>query len=106
MSFNGSEGESISKQNAADMTRTYREENPGTRKAHFFGKVIIENILGQEGCMGIRIYYGIDSQQNLQLLVVGANANEDDQLGTAETIADLSVPCPNNCGVANDLNGN
>lgn len=106
MSFNGSEGSAIALTDAAAMTKNYRDANPGATKAHFFGNTIINKILAQSGCEGIRIYYGIDSDNALQLILVGAESNEDDQIATGHTIADISSPCPNSCGVANALNGN
>ena len=51
--------------------------------------------------MGIRIYYGVNSDEEKELVLVGANANEDDM---TELVADLSCPCPNRCGKSNDLN--
>ena len=106
MSFNGSEGSSITLERAAAMTEKYRDENLGATKAHFFGKTIIAGILAQSDCEGIRIYYGIDADDDLQLVIVGAESNEDDQIGTGHTIADISSPCPTSCGEANVLNGN
>lgn len=101
MAFNGSEGGEITLQDGAAMTKEYRRQNPGEIKGHFFGKDILKDILEQEGCMGIRMYYGIGESGQKELVLVGADASEDDM---TELVADLSLPCPGVCGSANALN--
>lgn len=101
MAFNGSEGGEISLDVAANMTAKYRKENPNDTLAHFFGKDILNEILNQEGCMGIRMYYGIDDDGQKQLVIVGADQEGNDM---TSLVADLSFPCPNICGKQNELN--
>lgn len=101
MSFNGNEGGEISLAEGAAMTAKYRTENPTKLKGHFFGKDILTKILEQDGCMGIRMYYGIDSNEKQQLVIVGADSDENDML---ELVADLSFPCPDACSTPNPLN--
>ncbi len=101
MSFNGTEGGSISLTAGAALTGEYRKKNPGATKGHFFGKDILQDILDQEGCMGIRMYYGLDEDGNKELVLVGADADEND---LTALVADLSMPCPGVCGNANVLN--
>lgn len=101
MAFNGTEGGQITLEDGADMTSRYRDQNPGETKGHFFGKDILHEILKQDGCMGIRMYYGVDKDGNKELVIVGADEAEDDML---ELVADLSRPCPNRCGSSNALN--
>lgn len=101
MAFNGTEGGAISIEEAGALTRQYRENNPNETIAHFFGKEILQQILDQQDCMGIRIYYGIDADGNRELVLVGANENEDDIL---DLIADISTPCPKACSSPNALN--
>ena len=100
MAFDGSEGSEVVLSDAASWTLTYRNIHRQDTKAHFFGKSIINTLLNQEGCMGIRIYYTLDRGVK-ELVLVGVDANEDDIL---VTIADASVPCPPYCGVNNELN--
>ncbi|MBJ6108163.1 hypothetical protein JAO73_04010 [Hymenobacter sp. BT523] len=71
-------------------------------QSYFLGRKIIETLLGQGG-MGIRIYYGLDSGVP-QLLAVGADANENDQLGDGFIIADEGVGGPPRSGQSNFLN--
>jgi hypothetical protein len=102
MSFTGSEGAPIALTTAADWTAAYRSANPGTTIAHFFGDKIIQDILAQEGCVGIRMYYGIDTDGASQLILVGADSEEKDLV--EGIVADYSCPCPNMCGSSNALN--
>jgi len=101
MAFDGTEGGEISLRLGADMTAAYRDQNSGARKAHFFGKDILNEILNQEGCMGIRMYYGLNSDDERELVLVGADANENDM---TSLVADLSLPCPNTCDTNSPLN--
>jgi len=100
MAFDGSEGKEIRISTAAGYTAAYREANPEDTKGHFFGKDILDILLSQQDCMGLRIYYGLNNGAK-ELVIAGANSDEDDIIGK---IADASVPCPPSCGVANDLN--
>ena len=70
----------------------------------FFGRDAIEAILAQDKCVGIKFYFAMDeaSEPRLTLVLVGAEANEDDQVNGR--IADFALPCPNHCGAVNKLN--
>ncbi|TPE44390.1 hypothetical protein [Pontibacter mangrovi] len=103
--YNGSEGGQIEPEVAASYTQNYRQSiagKEGVAKAHFFGRDILQAILEQEGCMGIRIYYGIDENGQKQLVLVGANADGEDM--EDGVMADFSHVCPPDC-VASILNG-
>lgn len=101
MAFDGTEGGKITLQEGAGLTKGFRLRNPVAIKARFFGKDILNQVLDQEGCMGIRIYYGQDENGNNQLVLVGADSDENDML---DLVADTSVPCPNLCSSPNALN--
>lgn len=81
---------------AIQWTTNFRNANPGAVKAHFFGEVIINQILSQPNCIGMRLYHAIDDNNLPQILLVGVDANGDDM--TNDTIADMSHPCPTACG--------
>lgn len=111
--FDGREGRPISLEKATKWTKRYRkskdyEEDPV--KAHFFGCDIIEKILAEPGCKGIRIYYGLNEKKEKQLLLVGCNDKGNNILkaeiagkdGGDAIIADESVRCPNMCPVDED----
>jgi hypothetical protein len=101
MAFDGTEGGKITLSTAAAMTAEFRRNNPNTTLAHFFGKNILNEILNQDGCMGIRMYYGLDDNGNRELVIVGVDNNEND---LTDLVADLSHPCPNACSSPNSLN--
>ena len=101
MSFNGNEGTTISQNDARTLTSTYRTNNPNQRKALFFGKNKLQALLNQNGCMGLRIYFGEDSAGNPELVIVGADASEKDMLNS---ILDKGVACPSNCDSSSILN--
>jgi len=111
MAFNGNEGSPIALSTASTWTSNYRATGTATEPAeplaHFFGEKIILSILAQPGCVGIRIYYGIDGDGNKALIMVGADANQNDIIGTAAApaiIANFSMPCPTYCSSSNALN--
>lgn len=100
MSFNGTEGGPIDLDDGATLTGNYRAAG-NTELGAFYGKDILRQILDQEGCMGIRIYYGEDKNGKKEMVLVGADANEDDML---ELVADVGKKCPPHCGAPNSLN--
>lgn len=103
MPFTGNESSAITLQQATDWTTTYRTQNSGAVKAHFFGKNKLMDLLDQPNCVGIRAYYAIDDNGAKQLVLVGATADEQD-LYTG-LILDHSSPCPTFCATASPLNG-
>ncbi len=102
MPFTGSENHSITLSQAAQWTRNYRIANPGQTLAHYFGKQAIIDILNQETCVGLRVYYALDDAGEKQLILVGVDANENDLFNGV--LAERSVKCPQACGMLNPLN--
>ncbi len=104
--FNGGEGEPIDLAQAAKWTANYRSGNTGsdgdTVKAHFYGREVLQQLLDQPGCMGIRIYYAHDEKGQKQLVLIGANEEGDDM---EELIIDGSHICPPDCSTTGKLNG-
>ncbi len=103
MSFTGNEDHGITLTQASQWTKNYRTANPGAIRGHFFGKTAIQNILNQEGCVGIRIYYALDDSGVKQLIICGATSDEADIVNGL--LAERSKPCPPYCGTKNPLNG-
>jgi hypothetical protein len=97
--YNGSGGAPIDLDTAKKWVANYRSTNPGQIEAHFFGAQIINQILSEHDCMGIRIYYGIDDAGAKQVLLVGVDSNGNNLLptGSNNIIADFSWPCPPGC---------
>src|SRR5258706_16421560 len=106
-SFNGTEGSSISAEIAKSWIANYGNNNPLRIQGHFFGFEIINQILAESGCIGIRIYYALNALGIQQLLLVGADANGGSLLPASNvggrvsdggnTVADMSFPCPAYC---------
>lgn len=103
--FDGSEGGAISLETFQKWSGNYIQENQDGTQAHFFGREIINQILAEEGCVGIRMYYALDDDGNRQILLVGVDSEGNDLLPSAggriadggNTVADMSWPCPTYC---------
>ena len=99
----GEEAKPISLKQAAAWTANYRERFPNEVISYFFGINIINEIIKQEGCVGLRVYYanskpltgfqkfiiGIsnflrrsvaNADGEKHLIVVGSDAHGNDQL--------------------------
>jgi len=104
MAFDGSEGTSIDPNVAGEWTRNFRDGSTSGNNAHFFGREILEQLLSEEGAMGIRFYYGFDDNGDRQLLAVAADAEQNDLLENENIVADDSSCCPPFSSIANLLN--
>jgi hypothetical protein len=103
MSFNGNEGAFISLEEGAAMTANYRNTiQTGEVIGLYYGKEIIEKILEQPGCVGMRFYFAINQKSEKTLVLVGTDANQNDIVDGL--IGDHAFPCPNVCGNSNSLN--
>jgi hypothetical protein len=103
MTFTGNEGAVITLAEGSKMTAAYRATiSTGDTIALAVGKNLVNSILGQTGCMGIRMYFALDEDENKQLVLVGVDANGDDM--TAGVIVDNMITCPNICSKKNSLN--
>jgi len=102
MAFNGTEGEFITLAEGGEMTKAWREGDNGSTKAVFFGRDKLIEILNQEDCVGIRMYFGKNEDNEKSLVLVGASADENDQV--QGKILDRGAPCPKVCATANALN--
>lgn len=60
---------------AKKWIRNFQEQNPGAMKACFFGADILEKILRQDSCIGIRVYNAIDDKGSAAFVIVGAKEN-------------------------------
>jgi len=118
----GKEGSPIELELAASWTKNYRDKHPGETISQFFGKEILEKILSQEHCLGIRFYYALDREGKKHLIITGAMSDGTDQIeghtkahapaakegaapklmaGTAPvvyTVGEMSSPCPGSPG--------
>jgi len=104
MAFTGKEKHAISLTDAGKITGNFRKKatSGGAVVGHFFGAETVKKILAQEGCVGIRIYYAAKDDGSPTLVMVGADADENDLVNGE--IAEWPLPCPPFCGVSNSLN--
>lgn len=71
-------------------------------KAFGLGMNKIQDLLDQSGCIGIRIYNGIDGDGNKNVILVAIDQYGDDM--TTGLILDMTLPCPTACAPNNALN--
>lgn len=95
-------GEIVSLDEAKAMTAAYRAAHPNEVKAQLYDKGLIEQVLNQQGCVGIRIYHGIDNG-NLCSVIVGVDAQEEDMHNGI--ILEKGTLCPPKCSTRSLLNG-
>lgn len=74
----GKEGQEFDLETSANWTKNYRDKYPGETVSHFFGKEIVQKILDQDGCMGVRIYHAHDDQDKKHVIIVGADQHGND----------------------------
>jgi len=102
--FKGNEGEKITIEEAVKFTENYRNsEKAEAIKAEFIGKDLVEEILGQEKCVGLRLYFGKNEKGDLNIVVVGADEDGNDLY--QGVIAEKLPPCPPYCGTSSPLLG-
>jgi hypothetical protein len=96
---------SISLNDAAALTANYRNfhnNDPATIRGGAFSKDIIQDILNQTGCEGIRYYYGMDTNNVPQLVLVGYDASDNDLFNGVR--AEKARLCPPSWPDSNQLN--
>ena len=98
----GQEIQSISLTDAAALTHNYMSAGAaGMRQAEFFSQASIKNILNQNGCIGIRIYYGKKTDGTPVLVLVGVDAQGGDM--TDGPLTEKGFPCPPICDSTSSL---
>lgn len=103
MAFTKDAGAFITLDEGSRMTAEFRKTiTNGDTIAHAVGANLVNAILNQDGCNGMRMYYALDENGNKQLVLVGADANGDDI--TSGYIVDHMLPCPMTCSQKNRLN--
>lgn len=86
---------------AMAYTHAWQKANPGERKAWMLPREIIDEILKQPGCSGIRIYRG-GPRGDERLIWVGTDKEGKDLTGGP--IAEECYPCPPECDETTKLN--
>jgi hypothetical protein len=84
---------------AKEMCRGHRVaagKGEGYLRAGAFGRAVLDEILAQPGCTGLRVYLGRNKQGETTLLAIGVDADGNDLEGGS--IANDMWPCPPFCG--------
>lgn len=94
---------------AIKFTKNYRHAYPGTTNLeNSYNNKIFDDIQAQTGCIGVRIYYGIDSAGRPTFVLVGRDANNNDMWqGITAVFGDRAICCscvPPNCANSSPLN--
>ena len=82
------------------MTKAFRTKNPDAIKCWLVQASLIQDILNQAGCAGLRMYNALNGD-SATLVIVGVDQNGDDM--TAK-IVEYVLPCPKSCSADNPLN--
>lgn len=102
--FTGNEDHRITLAEGKEMTKRFRDQTTsGEIIGGFFAITQVVNMLNQDDCVGFRYYYGLDANNKKVMVLVGTDANENDQVNGL--ILERAFTCPNRCGNLNDLNG-
>jgi hypothetical protein len=71
-------GEEISHDTAKEFIKAFDREFPTENKFFTMGKNILEQVLSQPGCVGMRFYNGINEKGQKTLVYVGVDAEGKD----------------------------
>jgi hypothetical protein len=97
----------ISLTDAAALTRRYRDHAGKTAgaevpKCGLFLRRLIDELLAQPGCSGMRVYYGRTATGEDTFVLVGVDQKGDDMTGG--TLLEDPFYCPPFCSTASMLN--
>jgi hypothetical protein len=71
-------GEEISHEMAADFVGSFKTANPDAISGYTVGRNIIDRILAQPGCVGLRFYNAINEIGQTTLVYAGVDAQGND----------------------------
>ncbi|MGN6400136.1 MAG: hypothetical protein ACTHMD_06780 [Flavisolibacter sp.] len=108
---------------ASEMTAFYRQNREGILAALYQGQNVLpisetfdredfDALLGQAGCTGVRIYYGMDADYKVHAVIVGVTAANEDLLPSTgaslvseeDIILEKGSRCPDICAEVSPLN--
>ena len=89
-------GEFINLSEAKTLAHDFQNDFPSSHKCYYVGVEKLQELMAQEGCMGIRIYRALDKTRGEETLVV-VGVNEQCKDMTDGKILDKMRPCPNDC---------
>ena len=90
-------GKFIPREEAEKQIRNWEKTGIETRSS-FFGSEIINEILGGENVIGLRIHYAMDDNGNMQPMLTPVKDPSFEQEGNDKPVyGDASYPCPPYC---------
>ena len=73
-------GEEISHELGNDLVKAHQQAFPGQTYTYIVGRNIIDEILAQPGCVGLRFYDALNEEGNKTMVYVGVDASGKDIL--------------------------
>jgi hypothetical protein len=102
VTFPGAEKHEVPLADAIKFVQNYRKLNPKSKvQGGAFQRAIIDKILAQPDCDGVRYYYAQLPDSSYTIVLVGITAKGVDLTGGA--IAEMSHPCPPWCDMTSNL---
>jgi hypothetical protein len=95
-------GSIISLEEGSTMTASFRSKFPDETKAVYYSADVYNDLLAQDGCVGIRIYNAIDEAGKMTNVLVGVDADGNDLFNG--TLINRGILCPTHCSSKNKLN--
>ena|ERR1700753_434758 len=84
-------GEEIGHQLGAEFIQAYHERHPNDNGSYQVGRIIIDQILAQPGCVGMRFYNALNELGQKTLVYVGVDASGKDMIKSTVVLADGSM---------------
>jgi len=94
-------GGQITHEQANDFVESYKEANPTGIAGYALGRNIIEKILAQPGCVGMRFHYGLNELGQKTLVYYGMDADGKDLI--THTMVMENGVIKNEAAIAADL---
>ena len=99
----GNEDHAISLEQAREHVRRWRDgktARPGDPVCELFGRSVLDKILAQPGCAGLRIYHGRNEKGQHALVLLGSDTEGNN---LTDVIAEEGWPCPPVCPISGHL---
>ena len=102
--FSGREDHDIPFARAKGLIRAWRAKaGKDTPHGGFFGRDVLERILAQPGCVGVRFYHARHEKGHDTLVLLGVTSDGSDLASGA--IAEEARPCPPFCPATDAFGG-
>ncbi|MDM1405546.1 hypothetical protein SAMN04488018_12524 [Myroides marinus] len=102
MEVSNQSGQVITKQKAIEYISEFKAQNPNAINSYYVGIDKLQALLGQNNCIGMRIYPGLNKQTSLtNMVLVGVNQIGQD-ISDGIILEEL-ITCPPACPDNNTL---